>query len=735
MAVLWIVLLVLPVAVSSALAQPESLDIIGGSQRNVDQWMFYTDSENALYHHLAAQAFELLEKRVGDVGLLTTADDWRARQVELRKTFMEIVGPFPKKTPLNPKVTGVLQKDGYRVEKVIFESMPNFHVTAALFVPDGLKGKAPGILFCLGHSAAAFRRPLYQDVILNLVKKGFVVLALDPIGQGERLQYFDPGPGESTVGSSTKEHSYAGAQCFISGSSIARYFIWDGIRAIDYLISREEVDGNRIGCHGLSGGGTQSSYLGAFDPRIKAVAPTGYITSLRRLIESIGPQDGEQNMYHDIFRGIDHADLLAVRAPKPALLVTTTRDFFSIQGSRETVVELKRTYRALGNEADIGIVEDDFGHGYTSKNRVAINAFFQKHLDLPGSDHDEEVEYLTPDELQITETGQISTALGSRTVFDINAEETEELVDDLKKSRRDLPDHMGKVIEAARRLSGYEEPGGGKTGEVFGGRYQRDGYVIEKYFVPGEGGGDYVIPFLLFIPEGVGKSPGVLYLHPSGKNVEAGIGGEIEYLVNKGKVVLAPDLIGIGEMGPGEYRGDAYDFKLGQVSYNLWFLSLRIGRSIVGVRAGDVLRLVNFLKERGEVSGGISALARGEMCPVLLHAAAFSDDIAGINLIEPPISYRAMVMNRFYRPSYIHGTVAGALTAYDLPDLAACIAPRKILMVNVADQNGYRAGSEVVEDEYRVARRAYSNAGAADKLTIKRWEPFQGRDELFGGWF
>jgi cephalosporin-C deacetylase-like acetyl esterase len=733
MAALWIVLLVLPVAVSPALAQPESLNMIGGSQRNVDQWMFYTDSENALYHHLAAQAFELLEKRVGDVGLLTTADDWRARQVKLRKTFMDIVGPFPEKTPLNPKVTGVLRKDGYRVEKVIFESMPKYHVTAALFVPDGLKGKAPGILFCLGHSAAAFRRPLYQDVILNLVKKGFVVLAFDPIGQGERLQYFNPGPGESTVGSSTKEHSYAGAQCFISGSSVARYFIWDGIRAIDYLISRPEVDGNRIGCHGLSGGGTQSSYLGAFDPRITAVAPTGFITSLRRLIESIGPQDGEQNMYHDIFRGIDHADLLAVRAPKPALLVTTTRDFFSIQGSRETVAELKKTYRALGDEADIGIAEDDFGHGYTSKNRVAINAFFQKHLDLPGSDHDEVVEYLTPDELQVTKTGQVSTALGSRTVFDINAEETERLIAGLKKSRRDLPDHIGNVTEVARGLSGYVEPDGNETGEVFCGRYQREGYVIEKYFIPGEG--NYVVPFLLFIPEGAKGSPAVIYLHPSGKNAEAGPGGEIEYLVSQGNVVLAPDLIGTGEMGPGEYRGDAYDFKLGQISYNLWFLSLRIGRSIAGIRAGDVSRLVNFLEGRGEVGGGISSIARGEMCPVLLHAAAFDDRIAKIGLIEPFLSYRSIVMNRFYKPSYIHGTVAGALTAYDLPDLAACIAPRKLMMVNVTDQNGIRAGLDGVEDEYEVARRAYAGARTADNFTIKAWEPYQGREKLFGGWF
>ena len=160
------------------------------------------------------------------------------------------------------------------------------------------------------------------------MKKGFIVLTYDPIGQGERLQYFDLEKGESRVGGSTKEHSYVGAQCFIAGNSIARHMIWDGIRGIDYLLTREEVDPKRIGLTGLSGGGTLTSYIAAFDARVHAAAPQCYITSFKRLLESIGPQDGEQNFYHGIARGIDHADLLEVRAPKPALVLATTRDYF-----------------------------------------------------------------------------------------------------------------------------------------------------------------------------------------------------------------------------------------------------------------------------------------------------------------------------------------------------------------------------------------------------------------------
>jgi len=160
--------------------------------------------------------------------------------------------------------------------------------------------------------------------------------------------------------------------------------IWDGIRAVDYLLTRKEVDPARIGVTGQSGGGTQSSYIFAFDERIKAGAPVNYITGFRRLLESIGPQDAEQNFFQGILNGITHADLLEVRAPNPALIGAGTRDFFSIQGARESYAEIRNVYKAYGAEGNIGIVEDDYGHGYTVKLRESLYAFFQNHLNNPG---------------------------------------------------------------------------------------------------------------------------------------------------------------------------------------------------------------------------------------------------------------------------------------------------------------------------------------------------------------
>jgi len=211
-----------------------------------NNWLEFSDAPNSLYHHLTDTAFKLLEKRSDMIMQLRSRADWEKRQKIVRQTLWEILGPFPEKTPLNSKITGKVKKNGYLVENVIYESLPGFYVTASLFIPEGVKKPAPAILFCSGHSTGVYRLRGYQTPLLNLVKKGFIVLAIDPIGQGERLQYFNPETGESIIGSSTKEHSYPSPQVSLLGKSVARYWIWDGIRGIDYLVSRKEVDPLRI---------------------------------------------------------------------------------------------------------------------------------------------------------------------------------------------------------------------------------------------------------------------------------------------------------------------------------------------------------------------------------------------------------------------------------------------------------------------------------------------------------
>ncbi|HZH71568.1 MAG TPA: alpha/beta hydrolase family protein, partial [Mariniphaga sp.] len=581
----------------------------------VDSWLQYTDLPNSLYHHFTDEAYSLLDERKEKVLQLRTKSEWEQRQKEMRQIMWKVLGPLPDKTPLNPQITGKVQKDGFSIENIIYESLPGFYVTASLFLPDNLQKPNPAILFCSGHSTEAYRKQSYQMPLLNLVKKGFIVLAIDPVGQGERLQYFDIEKGLSIIGSSTKEHSYPSVQTALIGQSVARYFVWDGIRGIDYLVGRKEVDSKRIGVHGLSGGGTQTAYISALDDRVAASAPACYITSYRRLMESIGVQDGEQNFYHGLINNIDHADFIEMRAPKPTLIMANTSDFFSIQGARETYAELKNVYSIFAKEENIEIVEDDYGHGYTQKNREAMYAFFQKHLDIQGSADEQEVDFLSEEELQKTSTGQLASSYQGETIFSLNKNEAGKYISKLQNARKNFKSHLKEIPGLAMQLSGYRKPSLSDN-PVLTGRIQRDGLVIEKYFIKGEG--DYVLPYLLFTPdEKNGKA--IIYLHPMGKAGLEEDNKEWDWLLKNGFTILAPDLPGIGELGDGKLKGDAF---IDNISYNMWYNAMLIGRSIVGVQASDVVKLsYSLLRIHGFTD--VFGIARGEMSPVLLHAAVF----------------------------------------------------------------------------------------------------------------
>ncbi len=678
----------------------DSLDIISGGASN-NTWLHYADAENSLYNHLSGQAFMMLSERAEKIANIGSLQEWQERQTYLRESFQDVIGPFPERNPLNASITRTVEKEGYKVEHILFESQPGFVVTSSLFIPDDLSdGPAPAILYVSGHTTDAHRNEAYQHVILNLVKKGFIVFAVDPVGQGERLEYYDPETGESEVGGPTVEHAFPGGQTFITGSSLARYMIWDGIRAVDYLLERDEVDPDRIGITGMSGGGTQASYIAALDERIYAAVPSNYITSFTRLLQTIGPQDSEQNFLHGIARGIDHADLLAVRAPRPALMMSTRNDFFSIQGARETAIEVSGIYEAYGEPGRFGMVEDDGGHEVTLKNRKAMYAFFQEHLQNPGSADDLDVTILSEEELQVTETGQVSQSPGSETVHSLNRAEAAEALSQRERSRENPEVHIPRAVEAARTLSGYQEPESSKE-PVFTGQFQRDGYIIQKYFTEGEG--DYIIPFLQFVPE-VPNGKALIYLHPSGKSAEAEEGGEIEWFVKRGFTVVAPDLIGTGEMGSGLLRRE-------------WRAGVLTGRSITGIRAADVNRLAALLKNSLDPDV-IYSFARREMGPVLLHAAAFDPSIDAVAVAGSYTSYHAIVDTRIYDTSFISSTVPGALTAYDLPDLAASLAPRKILLTGATDGSGEPVALETLRQEYSFARAVFEQSGHPDTFHL-----------------
>ena len=675
-------------------------------------WQYYSDIENSLYKHFCSVAFEQLESRKREISGLKTKTDWLERQSLVREKFSDIIGPFPEKTPLNAKVTGILPRDGYSIEKILYEPIPGYYVTGAMYIPEGIKEKAPAIFYACGHSVGGFRADIYQYICINLVKKGFVVFTIDPMGQGERYEYWDPEKEEPKFPIPDHEHSYAGAQCLISGYSTARYFIWDVIRGIDYLLTREEVDPDRIGMTGRSGGGNLTAYLGALDDRILATAPECYITGYEYIYKSIGPQCAEQNLYKMISEGLDHADFIEARAPKPTMMITTTRDFFSIQGARESYAESSRMYDALGAAEKLIMVEDDTVHRSTKKNREAMYAFFQKYLENPGSPVDLNVEVLAPEQLWVTQTGQVRTSLQGQSVFSLNRSVVQNQIETLKISRADHVRHLEKLNSVAARHSGFEYPD--KFGEpVFSGRYVNPDYQLEKYLVTGSG--NYVLPVVLLLPADRTTNEIILILDSEGME-HAVIQDSLAHdLVREGYPVLLADLPGIGSMGPGYLKGDSY---IDSTSYNQWFAAVLAGKSNVGLRAEDIVRIVHFAKNSTHEFSGISALATGPLCSELLHAATFEQNINKICLIKPFLSYADIATTRFYKAEFMPFTVPGAIVEYDLPDLVAGLCPRRVLILEPLSGDGLIADEAIAENSMLFPSMVYSEKGVSSNFNL-----------------
>src|SRR5437763_354901 len=293
-------------------------------------------------------------------------------------------------------------------------------VPALLYVPKAA-GPMPGVISPCGHSTNGKAAAAYQTLHINLAKRGFVVLTYDPVGQGERSQFWDAGRGRSRFNLSCGEHAVLGNPLYLLGTSLARYRIFDGIRAIDYLTTRPEVDAKRIGCVGNSGGGTLTAYIAALDPRVTAAAIGCYITTLpRRMgnrIQEDPDSDPEQDIFGFVSEGIDHAGLLALRVPRPTLVGSARLDFFPIAGARESFAEAKRLYEVAGMPERVAQAESPEKHGLTLPLRTAVYAWFERWLaDRKPSDAVAEFP-VTPrpdQDLRVSPDGQVNLSFHSR---------------------------------------------------------------------------------------------------------------------------------------------------------------------------------------------------------------------------------------------------------------------------------------------------------------------------------
>jgi dienelactone hydrolase len=654
-----------------------------------------------LHRYLLDQARQHFDARRKAIATIKTPEDVARRQQDLRVFLRRSLGDLPERTPLNSRMVGTLKCAGYRVEKIIFESRPDHHVTANLYVPEGTP-PFPGVLLPCGHSDNGKVYADYQRACILLAKNGMAVLCYDPIGQGERFQLLDE-KGKPVVRGTT-EHTMAGIGALLVGRQLASYRIWDGLRALDYLAGRSEVDPGRLGCTGNSGGGTMTSYLMALDDRIAVAAPSCFVTSLERLFATIGPQDAEQNITGQVAAGMEHADYVTMRAPRPTLLTVGTRDFFDIQGSWDTFREVKLIYGRLGFGERVDLFESDEEHGFTRPRRVATVRWMRRWL-LKKDDAVLEPDFplATDSELQCTRTGQVLSEFKDQSVFDLNAERERQLRAareaananrSLEEFRNEVKTRLGVARWKARHSpSALDHSARSLTIEV------EPGIRITVEGLPGSGEATRSRPTVIVVGEDTTATPRA---DSNGLRRPEGL-------------QLVVDLRGMGKSTPRADRGGR-DSPFGR-DWKEAFLALYLNRPLLGQRVTDLLSMLEALDARlsEKEQPGFDVVGVGPAGPIVLHAALLDERglIKSVTLERSLLSWSSIVQRKISR-GQLANVVPGALESYDLPDLAARLAPRRLAIRDAVDAMGDPASQSALEAAFAGCVKAYGPAGALE---------------------
>lgn len=665
----------------------------------------FCDVEDQLPRYLLQKAEAYFARERAEKDDLTSREAVEKRKKMVREYFLNAIGGLPKKTPLNPRVRGMVEKEDYKIEKVIYESLPKFYVTSLLYVPKKIEGKAPAILFLCGHSKPAKSSPIYQKACIDLVKNGFVVLIIDPLGQGERLQYWDPKSKSETVRWGTTTHSYIGFQCSLIGDNVARYFVWDGIRGIDFLISRREVDEERIGVTGSSGGGTQTSYLMMVDPRIKAAVPCCFLTSMEMLIKTIGPQDAEQNIFGAIKAGINHDDYITVFAPKPVLIAAAAYDFFPIEGVLQTFERARRIYRLYDAEENVALHVERHGHGFSDELREAAVNWFKIHLKSEPPDFKISERVVESEEsLNVTDSGQIIGELPeAKTAFDLNLERWSE-----KKPSRpvirdedELKQYVSRIRMELKTLLNIEETRKPIYPRIIK-RRKLDDLEIEKIFFFSEP--EIAITAMMIYAEGVDdESPPIIVLFENGTNDIAVKSDLIRELVAKRSKALVLDVRGIGGVKTRALNPYGTEFELVYTAYLL-------GTSLMGMRTFDVLRGIEYLRSREDVDfSRLQLYAKGQSAIYGLFVAVLNPEVKEITLEDMFYSYEDLIKTKIYKggaelkgadnaSNFERILINGMLEHFDIVDLLPSLHGRKYKFINLRNAKQEIVSRDEIEE-------------------------------------
>lgn len=621
-----------------------------------------------LTEKLREQMHAALDQRLAKLEKLVTPEQIRAYQREQRENFLKNLGEHQTvKTPLNARKVGEVVGDGFTIEKLIYESRPNFFVTANFYRPH-TKPPYPAVLVPCGHTANG--KAGYQKVGLILARNGIAALIYDPVGQGERKQILKRDAhgnslAEGEISSSTLEHSITGVAPILLGQGLATYRIWDGMRSIDYLVSRNDVDASKIGCTGNSGGGLMTSYLMALDDRILAAAPGCYITTKRIKMDRPGPGDAEQNVFRQISHGPDHPDMIIMRAPKPTLILAATKDFVPIEGTWIAFRQAKQIYGKLGYPERVELAEANEKHGFTEPLRVAMTRFMRRWLlGMNDAIFEGELPEFSDAQLQCTPEGQV-------------------LLLDGAKSLSDLYRERAKVV--AQRRAGPRSggmAGRAKTRDLVNRIEVRGGGEVRKLLIRSVD--NFPVPVLHIAGKGDGKLP-VLLISENGAAGELSAPRSVlNRYRRKGREIFAADLRGFGETKTRAWRSSGEYF--GNNGAESVF-AYKLGRSLLADRVDDIHAAAHVLG-LGLKKKKFELVAVGAAGPVALHAAPLMPTTFERVVTVRSIKSWLAVFDSPVTIRQLENVIHGAWIHYDLPDLVRLFGRQRVRQEEPVDAKG-----------------------------------------------
>ena len=516
---------------------------------------------------------------------------------------------------------------------------------------------------------------------------GYVVLIFDPIGQGERLQYGHQ-DAKNRPRTGVGEHLYAGNQQFLVGEFFGSWRAWDGIRALDYLLTRPEVDAQRVGITGNSGGGTMTTWLCGLDQRFCMAAPACFVTTFRRNLENELPADTEQCPPRALALHLDHDDFLAALAPKPIIILAKEKDFFDVRGSEKAYHRLKRLYSLLGAEQNVKLFIGPTAHGYSQENREAMYQWFNAFTHVSDAQAEPKLAIEKDETLWCTATGQVAE-LNSRTVFSFTREKSQS-----QQRRKLTPDELRQAVTALLKLpkmspARTRAPEFRILREVGDRKYPKA--AATTYAVETEPGVFAVVYRLADKPH-ISRPPrdetrAILYVAHQSSDAELRDEPLIADLIQAEpqSILYTCDVRGIGESRPDTCGVDQFLAPYGS-DYFYAIHSLMLDRPYVGQKTFDVLRVLDWLASHGHKEVHLAAKGWGSL-PATFAALLAGGLLVQVTLKNALTSYAAIAESESYTWP-LSSFVPGVLETFDLPDCYGALEDKKLRQIDSWGTNG-----------------------------------------------